>query len=302
MKWVDSQRIRDWLQLVRLPNVFTALADPIAGGLAVGATWRDVPKLLAVTLASAGLYSFGMVLNDWYDYRKDLKERPGRPLPSGRIRRWEALAAAFVLMLAGAGLSWLAGPKANGVAVMLIATIVMYDVLLKEVPIAPAIMGLCRAINLLMGMTAVTHATSVSPPGLQLWACLAMGVYVCGITIFARREVQVAQGRWPVVGAVVSWIGAIALAMMPVIFSRGGLSGAGYLWAAMLLGLVGHRMALALWKPEPAQVQAAVRMAILGIILFDAALVGFTRGLLVSLPLLLLLVPAVWLGKWLYST
>ncbi len=302
MRWTPSQRVRDWLQLVRLPNVFTAVADPIAGGLAAGAVWRDGLSLAAVTLASACFYSFGMVLNDWFDYRKDLKERPDRPLPSGRIRRWQALLATFLLVLAGAGLSWLAGSKANAVAVLLIAAIVMYDVLLKEVPVAPAIMGLCRAINLLLGMAAVTHAPVPASPRLELWVCSALGIYVCGITIFARREAQVRQGWWPAVGAAVTWGGVLVLASVPSVFSEQGLSRTGHVWLAILLAIVVQRMGRALWKPEPAHVQSAVKAAILGIIVFDAALVAFTRGLPMSLPLLLLLVPAIWLGKWLYST
>jgi hypothetical protein len=58
----------------------------------------------------------------------------------------------------------------------------------------------------------------------------------------------------------------------------------------------------ALFSPRPELIQSAVKTGILGIILFDAAIVAFMCGLAVSLPLLLLLIPAVWLGKWIYST
>ena len=123
-----TPRTRAWLELFRLPNVFTAVADPLAGALAAGARWSDALQVLLVTTASACLYTFGMVLNDWNDYRKDLRERPHRPLPSKRIARWKALVAAMLLMLVGAGLASLAGSGAMAVAVLLIASIVIYDV------------------------------------------------------------------------------------------------------------------------------------------------------------------------------
>ena len=54
-------------------------------------------------------------------------------------------------------------------------------------------------------------------------------------------------------------------------------------------------------QPSPANVQAGVKRCILGLVGLDALLatvfVG-TPGLL----LLLLLPPALWLGKWVYST
>ena len=33
------------------------------------------------------IYAAGIALNDVFDYAIDLEERPGRPLPSGRVSR-----------------------------------------------------------------------------------------------------------------------------------------------------------------------------------------------------------------------
>src|SRR6266852_4753634 len=81
---------RAYAQLVRLPNVFTAMADIVLGWLGARATgtpdtrWPGFALLLA---ASACLYSGGMVWNDFFDVEQDRRERPYRPLPSGRITR-----------------------------------------------------------------------------------------------------------------------------------------------------------------------------------------------------------------------
>ncbi len=46
------------------------------------------------------IYAAGIALNDVFDYEIDLKERPGRPLPSGRVsRRFAAWTGGGLLLL-----------------------------------------------------------------------------------------------------------------------------------------------------------------------------------------------------------
>src|SRR5262249_19642124 len=95
--------LRTYAQLVRLPNLPTALADICLGALATQALpghWAAFGLLLA---ASACLYSGGMVWNDFFDLEQDRRERPFRPLPSGRVSR-RAAALFGALLLAGGGL------------------------------------------------------------------------------------------------------------------------------------------------------------------------------------------------------
>src|SRR6516165_5639238 len=84
---------KPYAQLVRLPNVFTALADICLGALAAGALPDRWPAFVCLLFASACLYSAGMVWNDFFDYDQDYRERPFRPLPSGKISR--RMAATF---------------------------------------------------------------------------------------------------------------------------------------------------------------------------------------------------------------
>lgn len=69
-------------RLVRLPNVFTALADVSIGLVVTGPSIQAVASLLG---ASACLYSAGMAWNDYFDLHIDFVERPERPIPSGAI-------------------------------------------------------------------------------------------------------------------------------------------------------------------------------------------------------------------------
>jgi 4-hydroxybenzoate polyprenyltransferase len=113
-------------RLLRLPNVFTAVADPLAGWFIVGGggqAWQ----LAALVGASACLYTAGIVFNDCFDYPLDCRERPERPLPSGAIARRTAWALGAVLMAGGLGLAALAGPVAFGTAAFIAVMILFYD-------------------------------------------------------------------------------------------------------------------------------------------------------------------------------
>ena len=92
-----------WLRLLRLPNLFTAPGDSLAGYFLASAfignktvsLWTIV--LLAVT--SVFIYAFGVVMNDLVDYKEDCINRPERPLPSGKISRQRATGICIFLWL-----------------------------------------------------------------------------------------------------------------------------------------------------------------------------------------------------------
>src|SRR6478735_5633534 len=97
-----------YARLVRLPNVFTAMADICLAALAVGAIPDKLVPFTLLLLASAALYSSGMVWNDYFDVDQDKKERPFRPIPSGKVSPRRAMLLALTLMAAGLVLAFLA--------------------------------------------------------------------------------------------------------------------------------------------------------------------------------------------------
>src|SRR5260221_2691316 len=108
-----------YTQLIRLANVFTAVADPLAGWFAVGGG-NPPTQLLFLVGASACLYTSGIVFNDCFDYDIDMLERPNRPLPSGVITCRTAWTLAASLMTLGLALAALAG-KLPGVVALFFA-------------------------------------------------------------------------------------------------------------------------------------------------------------------------------------
>jgi 4-hydroxybenzoate polyprenyltransferase len=76
-----------------------------------------------------------MALNDYADRAV---ERPGRPIPSGRVRPRVALGVAAGLTVAGLGLAGLSGRgRALAVAVPLAGTVWAYDLIVKSTPVGP---------------------------------------------------------------------------------------------------------------------------------------------------------------------
>lgn len=278
-----------WARLVRLPNLATAAADSLAGFLVVARlTALDRPPAacgLAV-LASLAFYAAGMVLNDLCDVEIDRVERPERPLPSGTITGRQAAIVGSLLLAGGTAAACGAAVVADSpwpavVAAALAAAIWLYDRHLKATVAGPAVMGACRGLNWLLGMTAAG-----GPAAPHQWAIpVGMSLYVSGITLFARDEATRSRRATLAVGAVVMAVGLAAAAGFVWLPRLTGVSRTASLPAdtwlacwALLAAWVLRRVGLAVAGPTPTAVRAAVGNAIMAIITLDAALVLAARG------------------------
>ena len=146
--------MKAWLQLFRVPNLFTVPGDPLAGFLIATGGRLDSRALCAV-LASLCIYAAGLAMNDLADFAEDLRERPKRPLPSGAISRSAAWIVVANLILLGLGLCFLAGPAAVLMGFGTVLGVVLYNFLTKRIPVIGAVnMGVCRGLSLLLGAAA----------------------------------------------------------------------------------------------------------------------------------------------------
>src|SRR4051812_32759127 len=118
--------IKPYLQLIRLPNLFTAAADSLAGYLLVRGTLDRPREWLPLCGSSMAIYAAGIALNDVFDYEIDLKERPGRPLPSGRVSWPFAAGIGAVGLVAGWILAAMVSAPATIVATAIIIAVLMY--------------------------------------------------------------------------------------------------------------------------------------------------------------------------------
>lgn len=308
MKW------RAYLQLFRLPNVFTALADIALGFLLTHENFDDWLVLAALLSASAALYTAGMVLNDVFDLETDRRLRPERPLPSGRIDAVWARWLGFELLLVGVILGGVSGYLMHTAwpfitAAVLAAMVLVYDYVLKRTPAAPLAMGACRTLNVLLGAS----AGAIAWHEMHLAVALGVGVYIVGVTWFARTEAS-ASNRAPLAAALVVMLLGIGLLAAYPAFANDSLPA----WAQpryaealpdrwrllwiVLAALISWRCVWAIAEPAPVRVQYAVRQCILSLILLDSAAALGVQGTEAAVMILFLILPAMFLGRWIYST
>lgn len=284
-------RTRALWQLLRVPNLFTAAADVLAGFLFVGAGREQLGALLPLLAASICLYAGGVVMNDVCDAAKDAIERPGRPIPSGAVSRRRAAWLGVILLGVGAGLCVPVGGPSLGLGLALMASIVAYDVVLKRTPLAPAAMGACRAINLLLGMSVAGSWCSSA----GIYAASLMWLYAASVTFFARFEAGVTSKKRLRIGTAGIMAAVMGLVGLTRFVERIDL------WFLLLVGVLLGQIAVptmsAIKTCQPASIQQAVRTVVLSIILFDGCLVFATRGALLTAMVLLLLVPSVFLAE-----
>jgi 4-hydroxybenzoate polyprenyltransferase len=294
--------MRAYLQLVRLPAVFTAMADIVLGYVLANGTLTPFSRFAALLGASSALYLAGMVFNDFFDRRIDAVERPKRPIPSGRVSPRAALFLGLALLAIGLSCAVAAGDRALALSGLLVAFILAYDSLLKQTVVGPVAMGGCRVLNVLLGASGATLPAWADP---TLAVASAMGIYVAGITWFARQEAG-HSSRAQLTGASIVIHAGIAALLAAILAGRGSSDFDRWLPSALLaaiMAFVDVRLTAAIRQPAGANVQAAVKRLLLAIILFDATMTYWASGnALLACGTLLLIVPAAMLGRWIFIT
>lgn len=288
---LNRERLWAYLQMMRPANIVTSWADILVGFAASGsvailnevmrgqATLASLVPLAWLLLSTTGLYGGGVVFNDVFDAQLDAKERPERPIPSGRASRQSAIWLGSMLcsvgVVAAAQVSWLSATLAATVAFAAL----LYDAFGKHHPFfGPLNMGVCRGGNLLLGVSAVPAMV-----GERWFLALIPIAYIAAITAISRGEVHGGKRS----------IGVVALLLVGAVM--GGMLALGLLkdyellaalpFIALFAGRVLPPFVKAVREPSPDQIRVAVKAGVLSLIVLDATVAagfaGWPYGLLV---------------------
>lgn len=284
-----------YLRLVRLPNVFTAMADIFTGFFIMrsisGPT--DSANLWLTCGASAALYLSGMAFNDLFDRKEDARIRPHRPIPSGQVSISGAALCGILLMLLGIALAACVGKRSIFDALSLATFILSYNLLAKHNCFAgPVTLGCCRFFNVHLGMSGAIGANHF----MICWAPpLVVGLFAAGLTAFSAQEEAGKQTRAIASGWILCGAG---------ILLAGVMSPSAWLWLS-LAPLVSILLFLT-WRLKMLGTATAarnlVRAGVMGICLLDAGLILGFAGLgvwLLALSCAGLVLPGVFIAKWL---
>ena len=283
--------LKGYLRLCRPPNLPTAAADILAGlaiaGFIADSNWST--SALFLVFSSIFLYAGGVVFNDYFDFELDKIERPERALPSGLIKRKNAVIFGAVLFMIGLTFAF-ANSKISGlIAIALITAILIYDAQAKHHSFfGPLTMGICRGLNLLLGMSIILP--------LFHWHYIGIPVlFIFSVTLVSRGEVHGNNKRNLILSGVLYASVILCVILLHQYF------GSEQNWYLLFLAIFGLMVLLPLIKAYreniPKNIMKAVKAGVLSIILLDASLATAFAGILYGLIILLLLPISIGLAK-----
>jgi 4-hydroxybenzoate polyprenyltransferase len=289
---------------MRPANVVTAVADVLAGmaiagyfiGLAPGSFgWGIGPQIsllpvILLCISTIGLYSGGIILNDVFDAELDAKERPERPIPSGLISKKAATIFGAVFFFIGIFAAGLYSSGAQYLAAAIMISCLVYDKYLKYHSIfGPLNMGLCRGLNLLLGM-------SIIPSALQQWWFLAIVpiIYIAAITMVSRGEVH--GGSKKTLYFAAGLYAVVICSILLAAYTQGNLVFTSIIVAFFAL-VIYVPLLKAVQSPIGPNIGKAVKAGVIALILMNAAWAAAFGVLHIAIFIIILLPISILLSK-----
>lgn len=277
---------KEYLQLVRLPGIFTAFSNVLIGYF-FSFSFNSEIIFLPYLLATSGmLFCSGMIFNDYFDYNLDKKERSFRPLPSGKISKHNALLIGFIfLILANISASFL-GFDSLIISLILSCIILFYNLKLKSISFLGIFnLSLIRMLNILLGFSII----GISFEFIQY--LLPLGIFVVGISILAKNEIKSNLVIYKKLNKIIIIITIASVSILVINNFQ--------FESLLFLGLFSFLSVYSLFFKK---IQNQITVQLLSIILLDSILISFFVPLELSILVSLLILPAYVISKKLYLT
>lgn len=250
------------LVLGRSSNLPTVWSNCFAGWYLGGDGDRWWP-FVALCFGATFLYTGGMYLNDVIDVEFDHQHRKERPIPSGRVPLNTARWLTLVLLAVGMSILIPLGTKTAVISLLLLLTIVIYDVVHKWVTFSPLIMAGCRFWLFLLA--ASTGEDGID--GYAMWGAVVMSLYVVGLSYIARRESLASPiAAWP------CYLMATPV-LLALLINNGPYRAQGIILSLILVAWVMNSLRHTFWTGER-NVGRTVSGLLAGIVLVDLLAVG----------------------------
>ena len=298
---MQRPNFKDYLILVRLPNLFTLPSNILVGFvIASSLTLTSYVQVLLLVTISILLYCVGLILNDLFDYNIDKKERPDRPLASGKVSRRAAIGLVTAFSVLALGLSLIVSIPTLVTSSFLFVLIFGYDKFLKKTLAGPFTIAAARVINVMLGASVdFSHIGSYPQLIILTFVLTITFVYVCLIGFISRYEVDgfpknIKLFLIPVIIAAI--ISLIAFFSLIGFFKYESL---------IILALFSFIMAVTFYKihkQDSSGIQRIVQNMILSIIVLDSTFLSGIRGIEIGLVVLVLLAPLLILARKMYMT
>tara|TARA_R110001592_G_scaffold287423_1_gene556219 strand:- start:441 stop:1340 length:900 start_codon:yes stop_codon:yes gene_type:complete len=293
-----KEKLMGFARLARPANLPTAAADILAG-VAITLFLEHIEVLsflkensisvLSLVFSSIALYAGGVVFNDVFDAELDAVERPERAIPSGLIPIHEAVYFGVILMVLGISLAFNCNMLAGVISIVLTIAILTYDAYFKQFGFSgPLNMGICRGLNLLLGMSIVSEISN-------WYIAIVPVIYIFAITLISRGEVH-GNNKKHIVWAGILYAIVIATITFIVMQQTDEI-----LVLTPFLLLFGFLIFLPLFKAykdnSPKNIKKAVISGVLSLVIMNACWVAGFSSWYLALAVLLLLPLSMLLSK-----
>ena len=285
-------------RLARPANLPTAAADILAG-VAIALYLKNIEVLkflgdqsadiLSLVFSSIALYAGGVVFNDVFDAELDAVERPERAIPSGLVPKREAVYFGIILMLIGITLAFKCSLLSGLISIALTIAILTYDAYFKQFSFSgPLNMGICRGLNLLMGMSILGMLS-------HWYISIVPVVYIFAITLISRGEVHGNNKKHIVWAGILYAIVILSIALV-VMQQKDNLIV--LLPFLILFGfLIFKPLVKAFKENSPSNIKKAVMSGVLSLVVMNACWVAGFSDWYLALAVLLLLPLSMLLSK-----
>ncbi|MFN6944299.1 MAG: UbiA-like protein EboC [Cytophagaceae bacterium] len=283
-----------YLQLMRPANIVTAIADVVAGFAIVSslssAEHSFLPPL-GLLLATIGLYGGGVVFNDIFDVDLDMKERPERPIPSGKVPLSSAFLLGGTLLIGGIASAWAVNVTAGVFASAIAAFALLYNSISKHNPFfGPLNMGLCRSGNLLLGAAAIPIVMEEI-----IYLGIIPLIYIFSITLVSQSEVRGGNRLFLFLGFLLYLLVVGGLLYLALNFNAFTFS---IPFIGLLSLLIFPPLVKAFIFPKPKFIMRSVKMGVISLIVLNASIAVIFAGWLPALSIMFLLPVSLAISKF----
>ncbi|MBA2268797.1 MAG: UbiA family prenyltransferase [Nitrosopumilus sp.] len=317
-----------YLKLFRISNVFTVPPDIIVGFLAVSINFGlfigySIFDLVILIFSSVFLYLGGLVSNDLFDIKVDRLERPTRPLPSGRIKKTNALLITVIMFSLGLILAAFVNSAALGISMLLIFGIVTYNCRIKNGFFRPYLMAGIRSLNVIYGASFVFDISMnstlengdylISNTGFSSYLLLALASCAVYFHIFILTSLSKSETTQEFL-KIKNGLNIQKIQITYLIFLLISLSLAIILtphkldflifisFFLFLINLLFNRASKMDNSKGEEVIKFVVKNMLILLIILDSAFIAGEAGLLSGLVVALLTIPCIILGKWISMT
>ena len=317
-----------YLKLFRISNVFTVPPDIIVGFLAVSINFGSsvgysIFDLVILIFSSVFLYLGGLVLNDLFDIKVDRLERPTRPLPSGRIKKTNALLITVIMFSLGLILAAFVNHTALGISMLLIVGIVAYNYRIKNGFFRPYLMAGIRSLNVIYGASFVFDISMnstlengdylISNTGFNSYLLLALASCAVYFHVFiltslskseTTQEFLKIKNELNIQKIQVTYLLFLLISLsLAIILTPHKLDFLIFiLFFLFLINLLFNRASKMDNNKGEEMIKFVVKNMLILLIILDSAFIAGEAGLLIGTVVALLTIPCIILGKWISMT